>query len=156
MDGSGSGYGQPRLAVSDDLPAIGKLIRAAYSRYADRMDRLPAPVLHDYRSEVGAGQTWVIGDPIAGVIVLIPEDQDSLLIENVAVVPSAQGAGLGRALMEFAQQQASMHGLHRLRLYTNEVMTENIAFYSKLGYYEVGRSTHEGYRRVFMEKAIGE
>ncbi len=145
----------PRQATPADLAAIGRLVRAAYSRYADRMDRPPAPVLHDYSAEAQAGQIWVIGDPIIGVVVL-QQDQDGILIGNLAIDPSSQGKGLGRRLMEFAEEQARACGLRRLRLYTNEVMTENIAIYARLGFHETGRSTQDGYRRVFMEKALGD
>ncbi len=102
------------------------------------MDRPPAPVLTDYRAATAAGQVWVLGEPVVGVIVLISED-DSLLVENVAVNPSAQGAGYGRRLMEFAEQQAQSRGLSRMTLYTNEIMTENLAIYSRLGYCETAR-----------------
>ena len=42
----------------------------------------------------------------------------------------------------------------RLSLYTNEVMTENQAIYTHLGYREVDRHTEDGYRRVYMEKLL--
>lgn len=117
------------------------------------MDRPPAPVLNDYVAATEAGQVWVTGTPIVGVIVLV-SGQDCLLIENIAVAPSAQGAGTGRQLMEFAEQQALEQGLPRLTLYTNEVMTENLAIYAHLGYREVERRADGGYRRVFMEKVL--
>jgi len=63
--------------------------------------------------------------------------------------PSAQGLGVGRLLMEFAEQLAV-----RRRLDTNEIMTENISLYSHLGYVEVDRHIEDGYRRVFMEKRL--
>jgi GNAT superfamily N-acetyltransferase len=144
---------RPRKATTDDLPAIRQVVADAYARYTDRMDRPPAPVLNDYRAATEAGQVWVIGTPISGVIVLVI-DQDSLLIESVAVTPAAQGRGLGRLLMEFAEQQASELGLRRLTLYTNEIMTENLAIYRHLGYREIERCTEHTYRRVFMEKPV--
>lgn len=157
-----------RPATTADLPAIRELTRAAYARYRDRMSVAPAPVRNDYEAEVAAGQVWVLGpgrvpastgpapreSVIWGVIVLI-EAGDSLLIENVAVSPAAQGTGLGRSLMEFAEQQARARGLSRMILYTNEVMTENLAIYAHLGYRETSRAEQDGYRRVFMEKALG-
>jgi ribosomal protein S18 acetylase RimI-like enzyme len=79
---------------------------------------------------------------------------EALLIENVAVDPEAQGTGLGRQLMDFAEDEARRRGLGRLRLYTNEVMTENLAIYEHLGYHEVDRRSQDGYRRVFMEKLL--
>ncbi len=143
----------PRQATASDLPDIRQVVRAAYARYLDRMDRPPAPMRNDYRAEAGAGQIWVLGQPVVGVIVLIGQD-DGLLVENVAVSPAAQGTGIGRRLMEFAEQRAISLGLGRLSLYTNEVMTENLAIYARLGFRETGRHTEDGYRRVFMEKRL--
>jgi GNAT superfamily N-acetyltransferase len=152
-DGPDAADAAPRRATVADLPSIRRLISAAYSRYADRMEHPPAPVLNDYEAEAVAGVIWVIGTPITGVIVLI-DQPGSLLIENVAVDPPVQGSGLGRRLMSFAEQQAAARGLRRLTLYTNEVMVENLAIYASLGYRETGRWRHGGYRRVFMEKIL--
>ena len=143
----------PRQATEADLPAIRRVITAAYARYLNRMDRPPAPVLNDYRAETAAGQVWVLGEPVIGVIVLISEE-GRLMVENVAVNPSAQGAGYGRRLMEFAEQQAQSRGLSRMTLYTNEIMTENLAIYSRLGYRETARRIEDGYRRVYMDKRL--
>jgi GNAT superfamily N-acetyltransferase len=145
--------GAPRLATRADSAAIRQVITDAYSRYLDRMDKPPAPMVTDYGHAISRGQVWVLGEPIIGVIVLIPA-LGRLLVENVAVSPAAQGAGNGRRLMEFAEQQAISAGLNRLTLYTNEVMTENIAVYARLGYRETERRPHDGYRRVFMEKLL--
>ena len=143
----------PRPAASSDLPAIRGLVQRAYAKYADRMDQLPRPVRADYVAEQQAGQIWVAGEPIVGVIVLIREP-DCLLIENVAIDPVVQGTGLGRRLMEFAQEQATSSGLDRLRLYTHEVMTENLAIYLHLGYHETERRSEDGYHRIFMSKTL--
>ncbi len=144
-----------RSAVLADLPSIRRLVEAAYARYADRLDRPPAPVLTDYRPAIDAGQVFVLGEPIAAVIVLLGSP-GVLLVENVAVDPAAQGRGLGRRLMEFAEERASAQGASRVTLYANEVMTENLAIYAHLGYREVRRRAEGGYRRVFMEKRISE
>jgi len=143
----------PRQATVSDLPVIRQVVEAAYARYLDRMEQLPAPMLNDYRAAAEAGQVWVLGQPVVGVVVLIGQD-DGLLVENVAVSPAAQGTGIGRRLMEFAEQKAKALGLRRLWLYTNEIMVENLAIYARLGYRETGRRTEDGYRRVFMEKLL--
>ena len=143
----------PRRATAADLPRIHEVIAAAYAKYRTRMDILPAPVLRDYTGPVEQGLLWVIGDPVTGLVSLIPEP-DSLLIENVAVHPDAQGTGLGRQLMEFAEQEAARRGLTRVRLYTHEVMTESQAVYARLGYGEDQRTTEDGYRRIFMSKDL--
>ena len=146
--------GAIRSAVLADQPSIRHLVEAAYARYADRMDRPPAPVLTDYRPAIHAGQVFVLGEPIAAVIVLL-DSPGTLLVENIAVDPAAQGHGLGRLLMEFAEQRAGAQGASRVTLYTNEVMTENLTIYAHLGYREVTRRAEGGYRRVFMEKCVG-
>lgn len=142
----------PRKANAADLPAIQAIITAAYEKYLNRMDRPPAPLLRDYASALDG--LWVLGDPVTGLISLT-RTGDSLLIENVAVHPSAQGAGLGRSLMDFAELQAARRNLSRLTLYTNEVMHENHAIYTRLGYRETARVAEAGYRRIYMEKVLG-
>jgi N-acetylglutamate synthase-like GNAT family acetyltransferase len=142
-----------RRAAEGDVPAITELVRAAYGKYLVRMDRPPAPMVQDLRPRVRAEQVWVSGQPIAAVICLVVQD-DGLLVENVAVHPEKQGTGRGRELMDFAEEHARRLGLDRLRLYTNELMTENIALYEHLGFHELERRTEEGYRRVLMEKLL--
>lgn len=143
----------PRPATAADLPAIREVVGAAYARYLSRMDRPPAPMLADYGAAVDAGQLWVAGQPVAGLIELT-EAGDALHVGNVAVHPGSQGTGLGRLLMDFAERRAILLGLTRLSLYTNEVMTENQAIYTHLGYREVDRHAEDGYRRVYMEKLL--
>ncbi|MGH3211023.1 MAG: GNAT family N-acetyltransferase [Streptosporangiaceae bacterium] len=142
-----------RQAAAADLPAVREVVTAAYDKYLARMDRPPAPMLRDYAPAVEAGTLWVTGAPVTGLISLIPQG-DSLLIENLAVRPEAQGTGVGRALMDFAELRAGRLRLRRLTLYTHVVMTENQSIYAHLGYREVERKTENGYHRVFMEKPL--
>jgi len=144
---------RPRPASASEAQAAQATIAAAYRKYLSRMDRPPAPMLSDISPDIDAGRVWLVGQPVTGVICLISDD-DGLLVENVAVHPDAQGTGLGRQLMDFAEDEARRLGLDRLWLYTNEVMTENIAIYTHLGYHEVKRQIEDGYRRVFMEKVL--
>jgi N-acetylglutamate synthase-like GNAT family acetyltransferase len=143
-----------RQATAADLPIVQEVISAAYEKYLTRMDRPPAPMLRDYAPVIEASALWVAGDPVAGVIALILTG-DTLLIENLAVRPAAQGTGVGRALMDFAELRATQLKVTRLALYTHVVMAENQAIYQHLGYREVERKTVDGYHRVFMEKTLG-
>lgn len=142
-----------RRALAADLPAIKALITAAYARYLSRMDKPPAPLLRDYGPSVREGTTWVIGSPIIAVLTLYPRP-DHMYVENVAVDPGAQGHGFGRALMGFAEVEAGRRGLRRMALVTHEAMTENQAIYARLGYTEVERRAQDGYRRIYLEKAL--
>jgi GNAT superfamily N-acetyltransferase len=121
-----------RKATAADLPTVREIIDAAYGMYLPRMDRPPAPMLRDYAPAIEMGVLWLTGDPPDALISFTPAD-GGLLVENVAVHPRAQGTGLGRRLMEFAEAEAARMGLTKLRLYTNVVMTENQAIYAHLG-----------------------
>jgi ribosomal protein S18 acetylase RimI-like enzyme len=143
-----------RVAASDGA-ALQHIARAAYGKYLDRMPLPPAPLLEDYDAIARAGEAWVAeadGD-ILGFIVTHPDD-DALLIENVAVSPTAQGGGVGSALLAQAQRDARAAGFAVLRLYTNEVMTENLEYYVRRGFRETHRERQDGYNRVFFERVL--
>ena len=150
-----------RPATPADVAAVQDLVRAAYEHYIPRIGRPPYPMVADYGALIGAGQVGVAlsgpagqsGAVVDGVLVLVPE-RDHVLVETVAVAPSAQGRGRGTALLAFAEDRARELGLPEVRLYTNEAMTENIAYYPRRGYTETQRSLDQGYRRVFFSKRV--
>ena len=144
-----------RLALVSDLQAVEDIVRTAYSQYVSRIGREPGPMLDDYRFLIEEGRVYVIEHDgvIQGSLVLIPQI-DAMLLDNVAVAPAAQGLGLGRKLLEFAEQKAVASGFRSIRLYTNEAMTENIALYSRVGYSETHRVEEKGLRRIYMTKPL--
>lgn len=145
----------PRPAQPTDLPAIEAVIAAAYGPYVSRIGRPPGPLLDDYRVLIDAARVHVIehDGTVQGLLVLIPQP-GALLLDNVAIAPAAQGLGLGRQLLQFAESTARSAGYSAIRLYTNEAMTENIALYTRLGYVETSRITENGLHRVYMEKPL--
>ncbi len=145
----------PRVAAAKDRLAVEAIVKAAYSHYVSRIGREPGPMLDDYGALIHGGHVHVIdhGGAVQGVLVLLPE-KDTMLLDNVAVAPDAQGLGIGRALLMFAEETAVNAGYKTIKLYTNEAMTENIKLYSKIGYYETHRAEEKGLRRVYMAKAV--
>lgn len=146
----------PRPAILADRQAIEEIVRDAYSPYIRRIGRPPGPMLDDYEFLIDKGSVYVVDleGTIQGIVVLIPE-QDAMLLDNVAVAPSAKGTGIGRRLLEFAERSARAAGYRAIRLYTHETMTENIALYSRIGYTETHRAEEKGLKRVFMVKHLG-
>jgi N-acetylglutamate synthase-like GNAT family acetyltransferase len=143
-----------RRARAADLSAVREIVAAAYGVYVERIGRRPAPMDDDYDERLRDGRLYVADDgSVAGLIVLVPAS-DHLLVENVAVHPARQGEGIGRALLTYAEEYARELGLPELQLYTNAAMTENLAFYARLGYREVDRRTEEGFQRVFFSKPV--
>lgn len=147
-----------RLATTDDVDAVRACVRAAYTMYVDRMDQEPAPMTADYGALVEEGVVHVLDDEpagtaLAGVLVAFAR-KDHYFIENVAVQPDLHGTGRGRLLLAFAEDEAKRQGLDRIELYTNAVMSENIDYYPRLGYEEIGRHEEDGFQRVFFRKAL--
>ena len=144
-----------RPANVGDAGAIAALVAAAYRHYIDRMGKAPGPMLDDYAQVVREHRVRVAVEDgeIVGVFVLIDEP-DGILLDNIAVSPSHQGRGIGKQLMEAAEQQCRELGHACVDLYTHELMTENIAMYTRMGYTEVARREVKGYRRVYMRKEL--
>jgi GNAT superfamily N-acetyltransferase len=143
-----------RTATLLDLRQIEVVVRGAYSGYIPRIGREPGPMLDDYASLISQGLVHVLDDGrVVGVVVLVPEP-GAMLLDNVAVDPAIQGKGYGGLLLEFAEQEARRQGFGVIRLYTNVLMTENLALYSRLGYVETRRGQEKGYSRVYMEKRL--
>lgn len=142
-----------RLATPPDQPEVEAIVAAAYSPYIARIGQKPGPMLDDYAGLIAANQVYVTGTPIAGLIVLVDEP-DHLLLDNIAVAPEAKGQGIGRRLLQFADAEAHRRGHRELRLYTHEMMTENVALYARSGWQETHRATQKGFPRVFFRKPV--
>lgn len=80
------------------------------------------------------------GERLVGLIETVQQDSE-LMIVNVAIEPDCQGKGYGTTLMRHAERLARELGLGGTRLYTNKLMTENIALYERLGY-QFEKETH--------------
>ena len=128
---------------------------AAYSHYLSRMAKPPAPMLADYDSEIREHDAFVLKLECASHRLLVLHvDQSGVLLDNVAVQPEYQGRGYGKQLLAFAEQETLGRGFDRITLYTNEVMTENIGLYTRMGYVEFERVVIDGYHRVYMRKQL--
>ncbi len=142
------------LAEAADLDHVAALTRAAYAIHKG-LDLPPLPVSEDYAPRVARGEVWLAGED--GLIVL-ETHSDHLLIFSVAVLPEAQGKGVGQALMAFAEERAKAAGLSEIRLYTNGRWTQNISLYERLGYTVTARRTNParpGWILVDMTKKLG-
>jgi GNAT superfamily N-acetyltransferase len=145
-----------RPAAEADAETLRDIAVAAYQHYVPRIGRAPAPMTADYPGAVRRGQVWLAAEDgeVAGFVILIPQP-GYLLLENIAVRPAAQGRGVGAQLMALAEERALGLGLPEVRLYTNEAMTENLAYYPRRGYTETHRAQQDGFHRVFFRKRLG-
>ena len=146
---------EPRPATASDAAGISECVRTAYSHYIERIGTSPGPMLDDYERVVRDHRAYVIEDrgEIIGALVLM-DKENGLLFDNIAVLPSRQGEGIGRRLIEHAESEARRLGHRHLDLYTHQRMTENIAMYTRYGYEEIDRRTERGFPRVYMRKHL--
>jgi ribosomal protein S18 acetylase RimI-like enzyme len=149
-----------RQASTDDVAELRAIAAEAYAIYIPRIGRPPAPVTADYAAAVARREAWAAVDDqiqgegkILGLVVLVARP-DHLLLENIAVRPSAQRRGIGARLLTLAEQEAARLGLGEIRLYTHVTMTENQAYYPRHGYRLTHRAEQDGFQRVFFTKRL--
>lgn len=126
---------QFRSAEPADAAAIRDIVRAAYARWVPVIGREPLPMRVDYDKAVREHRfdLAVEKGAIVGLIETM-RHEDHIWIENVAVVPKAQGRGIGRLLLDGAERRAVEAGRPELRLLTNGAFEANVLLYRKHGY----------------------
>jgi len=144
-----------RQAYPVDAAAIASCVTAAFSLYIARIGKPPAPMLADFPKIIAAGQVWVaeVDTKVVGVLVQY-ETESGFYIDTVAVLPAMQDAGVGRALLLFAESEATRRGFRSIYLCTNVKMTENQVFYPRICYVEYERKMDQGYDRIFYRKQL--
>jgi ribosomal protein S18 acetylase RimI-like enzyme len=144
-----------RPATAADVARLTALVDAAYGHYVERIGRPPGPMTEDY-ADIVRSRDVVVAErdgEIVGLIVLGVDDE-GFAVDNVAVDPSHQGTGVGRALLEHAEEAARGAGFDSLYLYTHELMTENLALYSRIGYVEYDRRLRGDAPIVYLRKRL--
>lgn len=144
-----------RPATEADADAITRCVTAAYQHYCERLGRMPAPMLQDYREVIARDEVFVaLADRrVCGVLVL-GRREEGFLLDNIAVIPAAQGSGIGRMLLQLAEQRACAADYDSIYLYTHEKMLESRALYARIGYEEFARRTEQGFTRVYLRKRL--
>jgi predicted N-acetyltransferase YhbS len=124
-----------RRAGPADAEAVRALTRRAYAKWVPLIGREPVPMTADHARAVrdDVVDLAIEGDAIVALVhmVLRPDD---LLVENLAVLPEAQGRGLGDMLLAHAERFAAAEGRPAVRLYSNVRFEANLRFYAARGY----------------------
>lgn len=81
-----------------------------------------------------------LDDKLVGGLILAPVNDEQVRLMQVAVSPSCQGKGVGRALVEYAQKRAKEVGFTEIVMHA---MLSVVAFYEKLGYKQEGNLFEE-------------
>ena len=144
-----------RLANKNDVLAITDCVTKAYQHYIKRLGKPPGPMLDNYTVVVAEHIVYVAETKgkVIGLFVLM-ENHKPLLLDNLAVDPAIQGKRIGTRLLRFAEQLARDKKHKAIQLYTHELMTENIDYYTKHGYKMSHKITQKGYDRIYMVKQL--
>ncbi|WP_316163508.1 helix-turn-helix domain-containing GNAT family N-acetyltransferase [Bradyrhizobium sp. SZCCHNRI20481] len=75
-------------------------------------------------------------------------------IKRLWVAPAARGLGLGRRLMDAAEDAARKLSITTLRLDSNSALTEAVQLYRRTGWTEIDRFNDDPYPDLFFEKQV--
>ncbi|MFC3327476.1 GNAT family N-acetyltransferase [Mesorhizobium cantuariense] len=116
---------------------------------------LTADILRD-KARRETGFVALKGDRIVGCLFAL-EKVTEFYVGKLAVAPDCQGQGVGRRLMQAAEDLARGRGKAAIELQTRIELTGNHAAFTHLGFHETERTAHEGYIRptsITMRKAL--
>lgn len=145
-----------RPAVRSDTAAVVACAREAYAPFISLIGEDAPPFTTDYSAQIDDGIVHVAvseTDRLLGFIVFRGDD-DTMVLENVAVLPTAAGRGVGRELIRLCEAAAVRDGLAQVRLFTSSALTANLTIYPRLGYVEIARSSAGSSQRIRFEKRL--
>jgi GNAT superfamily N-acetyltransferase len=127
-----------RVATADDVPILTRIINAAYvvERFFKAGDRIAGDGVLALQAK---GRFLLLedhGTPVGSVYVELRRDRG--YIGLLAVDPGRQGSGLGRALMNAAEDYCLRNGARHADLRVVNLRKELPAFYRHIGYVECG------------------
>jgi N-acetylglutamate synthase-like GNAT family acetyltransferase len=125
-----------RRAQDSDRDALIALQRAAYARNRTLLGVEPLPLLADYTAILREMEVWLARESsgkIVGALILQPRAGD-MLLWSIAADPTAQGSGLGGALLRATDERARQLGLPVVRLYTGTLLRHLVEWYGRHGY----------------------
>ena len=79
-------------------------------------------------------------DRMLGCCMLVEEDPETVRLRQMAVVNDVQGKGIGRALMQFAENLARDSGYKKITMHARK---NAVGFYEKMGYRMKGKEFEE-------------
>ncbi len=140
--------------------AINRLMLCAFTPYVQKLGGGPTagpyPWLEAAISRgdvyVGLDETEIVG------IVITSRRGDELVIDQLGVDPTRQGAGIGSWLLKQIEQTARHDQVKALSLQTAEMMSDLLRLYSQHGFLETRRALpahgDDKHLRVHMKKLI--
>ncbi|MGI6537224.1 MAG: GNAT family N-acetyltransferase [Caldicoprobacterales bacterium] len=150
-----------RKATPEDIPAIHQITQEAFGKYAADLG-LPQAVaaLKETEADILAEMEYktiliatLDGIPVGSIRYEIQENKVAY-ISRFGVKLDIQKCGVGRALMEAAEEDLRKQGAVMITLHTATKMTNQVRFYYGLGFYVHSTTTDKGYIRGLFCKEL--
>ena len=135
-----------RITDGDDHAHAGRLVQAAYGALADMPEERE---YLEYLGDVAARRheadviVAVVDDRIVGCLTFVPgpgtdhhefDDPDSASFRYFGVDPAVQGAGVGRAMVQWCIDETRRLGKPRIRIHTLRMMGAAQRLYGRMGF----------------------
>jgi ribosomal protein S18 acetylase RimI-like enzyme len=141
-----------RIATEADVTQLVSLINNAYRGDSSRKGwTTEADILGGLRIDA-AGVREILQDPSADLhlfqnesgelqaCVYLAEKQDHLYLGMLSVNPDSQGSGIGKRILEYADEVAKQKGLKKIRMTVIHLRKELIGWYMRHGYELTGET----------------
>ncbi len=125
--------------------------------FRNRMLRVPLG-LNIYEEDLSDDQKDIIlivsqGEEIVGCVMLHPLEENVVKLRQMAIAEKLQGKGIGKVLVEDAEQAAAEYGFNKIILHARVHVQ---GFYEQLGYQPYGEIfTEVTIPHIAMEKQLG-
>jgi ribosomal protein S18 acetylase RimI-like enzyme len=152
-----------RAATTADCAVLADIIAAAFAEYEGKLIPESAALLETpakLAAELAAGSRAFVALSGATSVgcVMTSETAGDLYFGRLSVLPTMRGRGVARALVSAVEAEAERRNLAGVRLSVRITLPQNQAFFSALGYKEIGRAAHPGFAEptfIMMRKASG-
>ena len=138
-----------------DVDAIREFTRKSYAKWIPLIGREPLPMSANYEHTIKTNRfdLFYQKEQLIALLETI-NNEDYLLIENVCVASEMQRMGIGKSLLNHAENLAKSAGYESIRLDTNKLFKGNVDLYVRHGYKIDWEKPIDGGIHVHMHKSL--
>ena len=139
---------QLRRATHDDAVSIAATLYGSFlayeSSYTPEAFAATVSTPEQIIERMKEGPIWVAleSETIVGTVSVVPKGE-ALYVRGMAVDPAARGKGIGRRLLDCAEEFAVQRGCKSLFLSTTPFLTRAILLYEHYGFQRTGDGPHD-------------
>jgi len=139
---------QVRMALADDAFSIASLLARSFTEYESSYtpEAFAATISTPdrIRDRIDEGPVWVAlrNGAVIGTLSAVARGE-AFYLRGMAVDPTARGDGIGRELLELAEEYAIRNGFERLSLSTTPFLESAIRLYERYGFIRGGEKTDD-------------